>query len=310
MQFLFYYRNRKGMEDINMAANSFRMPPLSSESITDYRVFHGKDDVFDYVVGMHYHEHYEIYMHKSGGTSLAIDQATNPLEPYDLYIIPPFHLHGVLSADALRDYDRMWVHITPEFLTALGADIIPFRKRIDEHVKSGNYRLSLSEEKFNLFCRLIDSILEFRHENSPYGQMKAFLTLGNFFNELCQILETDSVPQEVDDNNPLIHQIFNYINENCTDDISLDTLSARFNISKYYLSHVFTKVYNISVYRYTLMCRIAMAQRLILKNDNLTNIAQRCGFNDYSNFLRAFSQITGTTPSTYRKKVMQDNIAK
>lgn len=289
-----------------MAVNSLRMPPLSSESITQYRVFHGRDDVFDYVVGMHYHEHYEIYMHKSGGTSMAIDQSTFTMEPYDLYIIPPFHVHGVLSADSLRDYDRLWIHITPDYLKFVGVDIVSFIKKLDDHVKNGNYRLSLSEEKFTQFSQLIDTVISYRHDSSSHGRMSAFLTLGTFLNELCQILETDSVPNEAEDSNPIIHQIFNYISENCTEDITLDTLSSRFNISKYYLSHMFTKVYNISVYRYTLMCRIAKAQRLILKNDNLTNIAQLCGFNDYSNFLRAFSQITGSTPSVYRKKVIQD----
>lgn len=289
-----------------MADNSLRMPPLSSETISQYRVFHGKDDVFDYVVGMHYHEHYEIYMHKSGGTSMAIDQSTFSMDPYDLYIIPPFHLHGVLSADSLRDYDRLWIHITPDFLKMLSADITDFKKKLEDQVKKGNYKLMLSEEEFHKFSLLIDTVIEYRQDTSSYGRMKAYLTLGTFFNELCQILHTDSIPNDTEESNPIIRQIFNYISENCTEEITLDTLSKRFNISKYYLSHMFSKVYNISVYRYTLMCRIAMAQRLILNNDNLTNIAQVCGFNDYSNFLRAFSQITGSTPSAYRKKVLKE----
>jgi AraC family transcriptional regulator len=37
------------------------------------------------------------------------------------------------------------------------------------------------------------------------------------------------------------------------------------------------------------------------KNLSLTEIAFDCGFADQSHFLRCFKQITGNTPSAYRK---------
>ena len=106
---------------------------------------------------------------------------------------------------------------------------------------------------------------------------------------------------------PVIQQIFNYISENCTEDLSLDKLAAQFNLSKYYLSHLFTQVYQVSAYRYILMCRIAMSQKLMWSGESMTSIAQKCGFNDYSNFLRAFQQITGVTPTAYQKRIRKES---
>lgn len=288
-----------------MITISSRMPPLSSETIINYRAFHGNDNVFDYVVGMHYHEHYEIFLHRSGGTNLAVGQTTYAMSPGDLYIIPPFSIHGVLTEDALHNYERLWIHITPEYLSLLGANIIDFRKRLEHRIKSGYYRVPLSAGDCDMFCSLIDDLNTQRSEGTPYSKMKSHLLLATFFNELSRVLELDTVPDTQYGGNPVIQQVFNYIAENCTEDLSLDSLALKFNISKYYLSHMFTKVYNVSVYRYILMCRIAMAQRLIVRNENLNDVAQSCGFNDYSNFLRAFVQITGNTPSKYRKRITE-----
>ncbi|MCQ2457881.1 MAG: AraC family transcriptional regulator [Clostridia bacterium] len=286
-----------------MITISSRMKPLSKETVYDYRMFHGYDDTFEYVVGMHYHEHYEFYLHLRGGTNLVVGQTTYRLEPDELYIIPPFHIHGVLAESTLKEYERAWIHITPECLSRLGGDIIAFDKRINEYVKRGKFRITLNADETSVFVGVIDRLRSENTNATAYGRMKAHISLCRFFNELCRVIERDNPAENAEKGNPLIHQVFYYITENCTENISLETLSERFNISKYYLSHTFSNVYNVSVYRYTLMCRIAMAQRLITRNDDLTAIAQQCGFSDYSNFLRAFEQITGTTPSAYRKRV-------
>ena len=34
----------------------------------------------------------------------------------------------------------------------------------------------------------------------------------------------------------------------------------------------------------------------------LNEVAYRCGFNDYSNFLRVFSKMAGMSPSAFRKR--------
>ena len=35
-------------------------------------------------------------------------------------------------------------------------------------------------------------------------------------------------------------------------------------------------------------------------------VAERCGFNDYSNFVRAFKDICGITPTAYRRGIYEE----
>ena len=55
---------------------------------------------------------------------------------------------------------------------------------------------------------------------------------------------------------------------------------------------------------YILRLRIKRAKTLLGNNPsiNLNDIAIKCGFSDYSNFVRAFKTVCGITPSEYRRE--------
>lgn len=45
----------------------------------------------------------------------------------------------------------------------------------------------------------------------------------------------------------------------------------------------------------------ASSRRLSRLPEGLGEIAERCGFNDYSNFVRTFKNAYGVTPTEYRR---------
>ncbi|MDY4229354.1 MAG: helix-turn-helix domain-containing protein [Prevotella sp.] len=54
----------------------------------------------------------------------------------------------------------------------------------------------------------------------------------------------------------------------------------------------------------------AYIQRIKIKNaktlfDNNPQMSVKCAFNDYSNFVRAFKNIMGITPTEYRRRYTQ-----
>lgn len=56
-----------------------------------------------------------------------------------------------------------------------------------------------------------------------------------------------------------------------------------------------------SVYDYILYRRVLQAKEMIHSCMNLNETAYRCGFSDYSSFLRSFKKMTGMSPNAYRK---------
>ncbi len=100
-----------------------------------------------------------------------------------------------------------------------------------------------------------------------------------------------------------INNILYYINENLNGDVSLDTLSAKFYISKYHLLREFKKNTGYTIHRYTQQKRLILAKELLKGNSNITEVCTQCGFGDYSNFIRSFRKEFGISPKKYSKKL-------
>ena len=73
------------------------------------------------------------------------------------------------------------------------------------------------------------------------------------------------------------------------------------------MSHVFKDKLGRSFYKYLTECRIITAQVKILGGEPLKQICHDCGFQDYSNFYRAFVQAVGVSPNEFRRSGIPDH---
>lgn len=98
-----------------------------------------------------------------------------------------------------------------------------------------------------------------------------------------------------------IQKILLYLEENYTEKTSIDMLAAKFYISKYHLMRQFKKETGCTIHHFILHKRIGHACRLISTGLSPSEACYRCGFTDYSLFFKAFTKITGASPSQYRE---------
>ncbi|MDF2904775.1 MAG: transcriptional regulator, AraC family [Herbinix sp.] len=97
------------------------------------------------------------------------------------------------------------------------------------------------------------------------------------------------------------HSICDYINQNCTENLSLDTIADMAGFSKFHFSRLFKEFTNVSFYKYLNARRIACAERLLIDpNMNITEVAFRSGFNNISAFIRMFRIVKNCTPTEFR----------
>ena len=98
----------------------------------------------------------------------------------------------------------------------------------------------------------------------------------------------------------LIHR---YIREHFRENLDLDTLAQIAHVSKYHLSHTFTKEYGISPISYLLSLRMQESRDLLrTTNYPLSHIARVAGFSSPSYFSQRFRQAEGMSPAQYRQK--------
>lgn len=87
---------------------------------------------------------------------------------------------------------------------------------------------------------------------------------------------------------------------------TLESIAGEFNMSTSYLSHIFKEITGIPLMRYLLLVRVRAAQEYLVQTSMPVNeIAEKCGFNDLSNFGRTFRKETGCSPRQYRQTHLQ-----
>lgn len=93
-----------------------------------------------------------------------------------------------------------------------------------------------------------------------------------------------------------------YIDDNYTAALNLETLSNKVGLNRYSLIREFKKLYQISPIEYMLQCRYREAKFLLETTDrNIGNIGQQLGFCSANYFSQCFQKRFGLSPSDYRK---------
>ncbi len=94
-----------------------------------------------------------------------------------------------------------------------------------------------------------------------------------------------------------------YIENHFKESLTLDDLAAVAHVSKYYLSHAFSREYGTSPINYLLSCRIQESLYLLSETRmSLSQIAGMLGFSSPSYFSQSFRRIQGLSPMTYRNQ--------
>ena len=99
-----------------------------------------------------------------------------------------------------------------------------------------------------------------------------------------------------------LQQVRQYLHQQYAQKLTLDTLSARYNISKYHLQRSFQHYFGQSPGEYLTQLRLTRAKELLRATDlPVSEVAYRVGMENTSHFIYSFRTHEGTTPNKYRK---------
>lgn len=232
---------------------------------------------------LHCHDEYEIYMFFEGDSQYVIEDKTYPLSPGDVIIIRKREMHRVWH-NSPKKYSRLTVTVAPEFFTHNNCESYE-KAFLTEKTEIGNKinaDLVRSSGLFSAILRFKSYTDNFTSFDSPIA--KSILI------EILYLIGEISRFEMPDERNATIKKVLNYINNNFTEDITLDALCERFFISKYYLCRSFKKHTGLTVQTYVREKRLSYFEELRREGRLLTECASMAGFNDYSVFYRAYVQ--------------------
>ena len=88
---------------------------------TDYEGYYGVD-LNKPRYGYHCHDFYEFFLHISGARDFGVDNDMYLLQPNQLVIVPPFHMHGLMWDQVLPRYERAFLTVQLITCPRLAAD--------------------------------------------------------------------------------------------------------------------------------------------------------------------------------------------
>ena len=88
------------------------------------------------------------------------------------------------------------------------------------------------------------------------------------------------------------------------EDLSLNRLAQLSNLDPTYFHKLYTKAYGKTPAQQTVNYRIVAAKLALAEGSmSISEVAAQCGFSSQAYFCNKFRQITGKTPTEYRKSI-------
>lgn len=108
----------------------------------------------------------------------------------------------------------------------------------------------------------------------------------------------------VDSRNKLIEQSVAYIRENFSSDLTLSFIAEMFSVSPEHFSRMFKKETGIGFSKYLNSLRLQHAEQILRSAhvQNITKVAEICGFEDSNYFSKKFKEVYGISPKKVQKK--------
>ena len=284
--------------------NSQGFDPRQTMQNDAFEVFHYREPRSG-GVEVHHHDFYEVYYLLDGQVEYWVDGRIIRMEPGDLLLINPQELHRPLLGSDGEHYERIVLWINKDHLEKLGNE---------KHRLSGCFDQSLPNricpadpERPILKARMRELVHEYysRDFGSSICAQGLFLQLMVQLNRLA--LRTDYPEKEDGQLSPLIRHTMSYIRENISAPLSLEEIANHLYVSKYHLSHAFSREVGVSLYRYIMLRRLLLARQLLLAGQSAGQVSINCGFSDYASFYRAFKSEYGVSPRGYAAQAAGHN---
>ena len=244
----------------------------------------------------HCHSHFEILYIVRGEGRYVVEGISYPIAPGSLMLIRPleYHFVEIKSISESSPYERCVIRFSLESLTDEVRE--PLREFLENDGTSGKYYTPP-----DLSPAVISLIDRFNYASElPESQRGVYAKL--LSSELILFLAACGGQKMKYNEAELGARVIKYLNDNLAKSISLDELSRRFCVSKYYLCREFKRHNGISVHGYINMKRIMYAKELIESGETASRAAYKVGFRDYSAFYRAYVKIIGTSPMDIKAK--------
>lgn len=247
---------------------------------------------------------YLMLLPTGGSCRAALDGGEYLCTATDMILLKP-HIAQTLSTAGMQEpCTLLMLRVSPEVLAQYsdeGCDLeekyafVPYKTAL-VHGEIGTVLLLK-----NLLARL-----------SRIGQEELALGISIYENNLLSSFlvvflracaQSDEVWRRRRKKDHLADDVFLFIREHLTEDLTLERLEKEFYVSGEHISRTFKKAAGIPLHAYIIRARIDLSKKYILQGCPIQEVFGKCGFGSYNHFFKAFKKECGMTPKSYYRQM-------
>jgi AraC-like DNA-binding protein len=252
-------------------------------------IWHNKSDEgpgLDFRI--HTHAHHEILYVFCGDIEFHVEGYKYPLLPGSLLLTPANNFHGWKPRSG-HLYDRVSVLFMPELLDRAEQSFF-----LELFNTGPRFFTDSSSRNIGFF---IETLLECAGMEPPLREIALKSRLVSLLSEIFLLHSNHAPPPPHAHQDKRVQDVLQYLGEHLLEELSLEQVSCQFNISKNYLNILFRQAIGTTVNQYIRVKRLTLARQEILNGNGAEEAAYKAGFNNYSNFYRAYKAFFGDMPS-------------
>ena len=227
----------------------------------------------------HFHDSYELIRVIDGHLTVSLNGEAVELCEREMLLLSPNAVHSF----AIDGSSRVWVGV-------FSADhISAFFKKFSS-VQFGKF---LCEED-------TESILRDRLfvEEKPDRYMRIA-----YLYAVCDSCQKNAEYLNTHNEQKFMNSVISYISDNIDNDISMQGLADELGYEYHYLSALFNQCFSMNFKKFLNIYKVEKACSLLEDGEgNIMSVYRECGFSSMRNFNRVFKEISGCTPSEYKKQ--------
>lgn len=258
---------------------------------------------------LHIHEFIELTYIFSGKGTHKINGVSYPVSKGDLLFI---NYHNTHYFEPVEQLTYCNILLLPEFVStelinsenAMDMLMLSTFNDLCADTKSIHPFLHFQKKDANEIENLINEMLiEFNNKEKGYrSTLKSLLTV--LLIKVFRKMQIDDNIGTIKRTGKLTSEIIEYIEKNCFEKISINTLAEKCFYNPSYFSRIFKECFGTTLTAFIQEQRIKKAQQLLIEsNMSINKISSYVGYNDKTQFYKIFKKYSdGLLPNEYRKK--------
>ncbi|MFZ4928612.1 AraC family transcriptional regulator [Chryseobacterium sp. Mn2064] len=275
-------------------------------NFNSFNVFSVEKENWD--IEYHNHNFYELIIIEKGKGVHHLNNITFPYKKGDAFLLRPSDAHEFTIKNKTR---FIYIKFTELYLweNLLANTKNELKKTIqllmEDHSFVYESVIKNTADRVHLLQLARILLYEFSHKNTYNKEITADLFAGIFTILIRNTMHNVSAKNWVTKNLSRIEKILYYINVNVLDaeKMKIENLAKECMLSPNYVSIYIKKQTGFSIQQHIMQHKIKVAEKLLLQSHyNISEIADKLGFNDASHFNKIFKGYQQISPSEFKKR--------